>query len=44
MYDKMRAKLEKEINELQIVIEDYRLKQEISQQEVTVLKQTLEWV
>ena len=40
----MRAKLEKEIQEQQIAIEDYRLKCEISSQENIVLKQTLDWV
>ena len=42
--DKVRARLEKEVNEQQIAIEDYRLKYDISQQEITVLKQTLDWV
>lgn len=36
--------MEKQIDDLQIAIEDYRLKYELIQQENTVLKQTLEWV
>ena len=44
VHGKLRAKLEKEIQEQQIAIEDYRLKCEISSQENIVLKQTLEWV
>ena len=44
VHGKVRAKLEKEVTEQQIAIEDYRLKYEICLHENTVLKQTLDWV
>ena len=44
VHNRLRSKLEKELQDQEIAIENYKLKYEISQQENTVLKQSYEWV